>query len=90
MQALVAARLDALTTAERKVVTDASVLGVSFTVDGLLALGTKVEDVESVLESLRRKEIVMVQTDRLSRRARSVPVRPVGGPAGRLRDPVPS
>ena len=66
LQALVAARLDALTPAERKVVTDASVLGVSFTVEGLLALGTNVEAIESVLESLRRKEIVMVQTDRLS------------------------
>ena len=65
LQALVAARLDALTTVERKVVTDASVLGASFTVEGLLALGTD-EDIESVLESLRRKEIVMVQTDRLS------------------------
>ena len=68
LQALVAARLDALTPAERKVVTDASVLGVSFTVEGLLALGTGVEDIESVLESLRRKEIVMVQTDRLELR----------------------
>jgi len=66
LQALVAARLDALTTAERKLVTDASVLGASFTVEGLLALGTNVGDIESVLESLRRKEIVMVQTDRLS------------------------
>ena len=66
LQALVAARLDALTTAERKVVTDASVLGASFTVEGLLALGPTVEDIESVLESLRRKEIVTVQTDRFS------------------------
>ena len=66
LQALVAARLDALTPAERKVVTDASVLGASFTMEGLLALGTAPEDVESLLESLRRKEIVMVQTDRLS------------------------
>jgi len=66
LQALVAARLDALTASERKVVTDASVLGASFTLEGLLALGTDLEVVESVLESLRRKEIVMVQTDRFS------------------------
>ena len=66
LQALVAARLDALTPAERKVVTDASVLGVSFTIEGLLALGTDLQDIESTLESLRRKDILMVQTDRLS------------------------
>jgi class 3 adenylate cyclase/tetratricopeptide (TPR) repeat protein len=66
LQALVAARLDALSPAERKVVTDASVLGVSFTIEGLLALGTDLPDVESTLESLRRKDILMVQTDRLS------------------------
>ena len=66
LQALVAARLDALTSPERKVVTDASVLGASFTIEGLLALGTDLRDVEGVLESLRRKEIVVLQTDRLS------------------------
>jgi class 3 adenylate cyclase/tetratricopeptide (TPR) repeat protein len=66
LQALVAARLDALTATERRVVADASVLGESFTVDGLLALGADPQHVQEVLESLRRKEIVLVQTDRLS------------------------
>jgi hypothetical protein len=66
LQALVAARLDALTPAERRVVTDASVLGESFTLDGLLALGADPQDLQGVLESLRRKEIVTLQTDRFS------------------------
>ena len=40
LQALVAARLDVLSPEEKRVVTDASVLGVSFTKGGLLALGS--------------------------------------------------
>ena len=45
LQALVAARLDALTAQERRVVTDASVLGASFTGDGLTALGSDPDEV---------------------------------------------
>ena len=66
LQALVAARLDALTVVERRVVTDSSVLGESFTLDGLLALGADPKDLQNVLDSLRRKEIILVQTDRFS------------------------
>ena len=66
LQALVAARLDALTGAERRIVADASVLGESFTIDGLLALGADPADLRNVLDSLRRKEIILVQTDRFS------------------------
>lgn len=66
LQALVAARLDSLAPNEKAVVRDASVLGASFTLDGLVALGADPQKVQSVLESLRDKEIVSVQTDRFS------------------------
>ena len=66
LQALVAARLDALAPEERALVTGASVLGASFTVDGLVALGADPQEVQSLLDSLRRKEIVTLQTDRFS------------------------
>jgi class 3 adenylate cyclase/tetratricopeptide (TPR) repeat protein len=66
LQALVAARLDALTPHERRVVADASVLGAVFTRDGVAALAGPDVEVEPVLESLRRKEIVALQTDRLA------------------------
>jgi class 3 adenylate cyclase/tetratricopeptide (TPR) repeat protein len=66
LQALVAARLDTLSTAERRVVTDASVLGASFTLDGIIALGAAPDDVHELLGSLRRKEIITLQTDRFS------------------------
>jgi len=66
LQALVAARLDALTPAEKRVIADASVLGKSFTVDGLVSLGTPSADLEELLPSLQRKEILALQTDRFS------------------------
>jgi class 3 adenylate cyclase/tetratricopeptide (TPR) repeat protein len=66
LHALVAARLDTLTVAERRVVTDASVLGDSFTLDGIMALGAAPDDVLELLGSLRRKEIITLQTDRFS------------------------
>ena len=66
LQALVAARLDALTAEEKKVVTDASVLGATFTRDGLVALGSDPDGLEPVLGSLTRKEIVALQSDRFS------------------------
>jgi predicted ATPase len=65
LQALVAARLDALTPAERRVVAHASVLGTSFTREGLAALSDE-EDLDDVLAALVRKEILGIQTDRLS------------------------
>ena len=66
LQALVAARLDTLTPAERRVVADASILGLTFTNDGIAALADDVPDLEAVLASLRRKEIFNVDTDRFS------------------------
>ena len=61
LQALVAARLDALTPEEKRVVADASVLGASFTRDGLVALGSDPDDLDGVLASLVRKEIVVAR-----------------------------
>jgi hypothetical protein len=66
LQALVAARLDALTVDERHLVADASVLGASFTRDGLAAVSPESVDLDGVLASLQRKEILAVQTDRFS------------------------
>ena len=66
LQALIAARLDALTPAERRVVTDASVLGAAFTRHGLASLGSDDADLDAVLDSLVRKEIVALTTDRFS------------------------
>ena len=64
LQALVATRLDALSAAERRAVADASVLGVTFTSEGLAALGS--EDLDAVLPSLQRKEIIRLEQDRFS------------------------
>ncbi|HTY71834.1 MAG TPA: adenylate/guanylate cyclase domain-containing protein [Actinomycetes bacterium] len=66
LQALVAARLDALTPDERRVVADASVLGLTFTREGLAALGSDAVDLDAALDALQRKEIVAVQQDRFS------------------------
>ncbi len=66
LQALVAARLDALTPQERRVVGDASVLGLSFTADGIAALDEHGDDLAGVLDSLVSKQILSLQTDRFS------------------------
>jgi class 3 adenylate cyclase/tetratricopeptide (TPR) repeat protein len=66
LQALVAARLDALTAQERHVVAAASVLGMSFTREGLLAVCTETDDLDAILISLQRKEILSIQQDRMS------------------------
>ena len=63
LQALLAARLDALPAAERRVVQDASVLGLSFTRAGIGALTPSDIDLDAALESLRRKEILIVDND---------------------------
>jgi class 3 adenylate cyclase/predicted ATPase len=66
LQALVAARLDALSHEERRLVADASVLGMSFTRDGIAAVSSEAVDLDASLASLQRKEILSVQQDRLS------------------------
>jgi class 3 adenylate cyclase/tetratricopeptide (TPR) repeat protein len=65
LQALIAARLDALTPDERRAVGDASVHGMTFTREALEAT-SPVEDLDGVLASLVRKEIVALLTDPLS------------------------
>ena len=66
LQALVAARLDGLTAAERQVVADASVLGVTFTRQALKAISAPGLDHDEVLSGLQRKEIVRVEEDLFS------------------------
>jgi class 3 adenylate cyclase/tetratricopeptide (TPR) repeat protein len=66
LHALVAARLDALTPDERQVVADASVLGLSFMRDGIELLTHPRLDLDAVLASLARKEVIATETDRFS------------------------
>ena len=66
LQALVAARIDALSPDERRVVADASVLGAAFTHQGLLALGSNPAVLDACLDSLQVKEIVAVEQDRFA------------------------
>ena len=66
LHALVAARLDALSAAERKVVADASVLGLSFTRESIGILAADVPDLDAVLASLIRKELLDTESDRFS------------------------
>jgi class 3 adenylate cyclase/tetratricopeptide (TPR) repeat protein len=67
LQALIAARLDGLTPAERQLLQDASVLGRTFTVAGIRALtGLSETDLEPILVSLVRKEVLSRSMDALS------------------------
>jgi predicted ATPase len=64
LHALIAARLDGLTPEERHLVQDASVLGKTFTRTAIAALsGLTPPDLEGLLGSLVRKEILGIQTD---------------------------
>ena len=64
LHALVAARLDGLEAEERRVIQDAAVLGKSFTKPGLAALsGLSRPELEPILASLVRKEVLSVQSD---------------------------
>ncbi|MGZ4614460.1 MAG: ATP-binding protein, partial [Actinomycetes bacterium] len=65
LQALIAARLDALSPEERRAVGDASVHGMTFTRAAVEAT-SPVEDLDAVLGSLVRKEIITLHTDPLS------------------------
>jgi class 3 adenylate cyclase/tetratricopeptide (TPR) repeat protein len=64
LHALLSARLDGLAAEERRLLQDASVLGKSFTKAGLAALSGAAEgDVERLVTSLVRKEVLSVQAD---------------------------
>ena len=65
LQALIAARLDALAPAERQAVQDATVHGLAFSRDGLAAVSA-VQDLDAVLAELVRKEILALHEDRFS------------------------
>ncbi len=67
LQALIAARLDALSPAERRVVTDASVLGAQLHPRRAgQPRPRRPADLDAVLDSLVRKEIIALTTDRFS------------------------
>jgi class 3 adenylate cyclase/tetratricopeptide (TPR) repeat protein len=67
LHALIAARLDGLTSEERGLVQQVAVLGRTFTLRGVTAVsGLGEPDVESLLASLVRKEIVSLSADPLS------------------------
>jgi len=67
LHALIAARLDGLAPEERRAAQQAAVLGRSFTSKGLAAVsGLGEEEVEVLLASLVRKEIVSLSSDPLS------------------------
>ncbi len=66
LQALIAARLDTLSIAERRVVDQASVVGASFKRDTVAALCDELPDVDSVLTSLVRLQIFDQVSNRLN------------------------
>jgi predicted ATPase/class 3 adenylate cyclase len=67
LHALIAARLDSLETAERRLLQDASVLGKAFTKQGLVALtAMPSSELEPLLAALVRKEMLSIQSDRRS------------------------
>jgi class 3 adenylate cyclase/tetratricopeptide (TPR) repeat protein len=64
LHALIAARLDDLDASERRVIEDAAVLGKTFTRAGLAALtATPEEELEPILATLVRKDLLTVQSD---------------------------
>ncbi|HJQ74330.1 MAG TPA: adenylate/guanylate cyclase domain-containing protein, partial [Gaiellaceae bacterium] len=64
LHALIAARLDGLSPEERRALQDASVLGKTFSKSALAALsGIGPDEVEPLLRSLVRKEVLAVQAD---------------------------
>jgi class 3 adenylate cyclase len=64
LHALIAARLDGLSPEERRLLQDGAVLGKTFTVQALAALSsTEPTELEPLLASLVRKEVLGVQSD---------------------------
>jgi class 3 adenylate cyclase/tetratricopeptide (TPR) repeat protein len=67
LQALIAARLDALPDAERHVLQDAAVAGKTVTKSALLAVTGRTEDeLDHLLTSLARRELLAIQQDPMS------------------------
>ncbi|HKH88031.1 MAG TPA: hypothetical protein VKA05_04375, partial [Acidimicrobiales bacterium] len=67
LTALIAARLDALTLDERRLVKECSVLGGSFPRQAIEAISdTEAADLDELLTSLVRKEVLTVRADKLS------------------------
>jgi len=67
LHALIAARLDGLSPEERHLVQDAAVLGKTFTRPSLAALsGRRLEELDALLSSLVRREVLSVQANPLS------------------------
>jgi class 3 adenylate cyclase/tetratricopeptide (TPR) repeat protein len=63
LHALIAARLDGLSAEERRLLQDAAVLGKTFTRDALAALAGADTEIEPLLTTLVRKEVLGVQAD---------------------------
>ncbi|HKD31862.1 MAG TPA: adenylate/guanylate cyclase domain-containing protein [Gaiellaceae bacterium] len=64
LHALIAARLDDLSAEERRLLEDGSVLGKTFTKDALAAVsGLGADQLEPLLQSLVRKEVLSLQAD---------------------------
>ena len=63
LHALIAARLDGLSPEERRVLQDGAVLGKTFSREALAALAGSDAEIESLLASLVRKEVLGVQAD---------------------------
>jgi predicted ATPase/class 3 adenylate cyclase len=64
LHALIAARLDGLTAEERRVLQDGAVLGKTFTKQALAAVsGLSEQELDPILVSLTRKEVLGVQAD---------------------------
>ena len=67
LQALIAARIDGLAPDERRLVQDAAVLGRTFTTRGLAAVtGWQEPELDPLLQSLIRKEVLSLEADPLS------------------------
>ncbi len=86
LHALISARLDGLSAEERRVLQDAAVLGKTFTRDALAALAGPRAEIEPLLASLVRKEVLGVQADPRSPERRPVRVSAGSRQACRLRD----
>jgi predicted ATPase/class 3 adenylate cyclase len=63
LHALIAARLDGLSSDERRLLQDASVLGKAFTKEAVAAVGGRSDELDPLLASLVRKEVLSLQGD---------------------------